>query len=67
MKLNDLQKDIINLVIQGKSNKEIGEALGYSPENIKKNLRVCFKYFKVNDRLGLVREALLTMYYNINS
>lgn len=67
MKLNDLQKEIARLVVEGKSNKEIGEELGYSVENIKKNLRVCFKYFKVNDRVGLTREYLLMAYYDLNS
>lgn len=67
MKLNDIQKDIIALVVKGKSNKEIADELGYSVENVKKNLRICFKYFKVKDRVGLVREYLLMVYYDINS
>lgn len=67
MKLNDIQKDIIALVVKGKSNKEIADELGYSIENVKKNLRICFKYFKVKDRVGLVREYLLMAYYDINS
>lgn len=67
MKLNDIQKDIIALVVKGKSNKEIADELGYSVENVKKNLRICFKYFKVKDRVGLVREYLLMAYYDINS
>ncbi len=67
MKLNDIQKEIITLVVQGKSNKEIADQLGYSVENVKKNLRVCFKYFKVKDRVGLVREYLLLIHYDINS
>ncbi len=67
MKLNDIQKEIIGLVVQGKSNKEIADQLGYSVENVKKNLRVCFKYFKVKDRVGLTREYLLLVHYDINS
>ena len=59
MKLNDLQIQIIKLVNQGKSNPEIANQLGYSVENIKKNLRVCFKYFKVRNRVELVREINL--------
>lgn len=67
MKLNDIQKEIITLVVEGKSNKEIAEALGYSVENIKKNLRFCFSYFGVTDRLGLTREYLKMLFCDINS
>lgn len=67
MKLNDIQKEIITLVVEGKSNKEIADKLGYSVENVKKHLRACFKYFKVKDRVGLVREYLLLIHYDINS
>ena len=59
MKLNDLQVKIIGLVNQGKTNKEIGEILGYSEIYIKKNLQTCFKYFKVKNRVEMVREINL--------
>ena len=38
MKLNEIQKEIVKLVLQGKTNKEIADILGYSVENVKKNL-----------------------------
>lgn len=66
MKLNEFQKKITELVVDGKSNKEIADILGYSVENVKKNLRICFKYFKVKDRVGLVREYLLLLHYDLN-
>ncbi len=67
MKLNNVQKEVCRLVVEGKSNKEIANLLNYSVENVKKNLRTCFKYFKVKDRVGLVREYLLTLHYDINT
>lgn len=67
MQLNETQKEIISLVIDGKSNKQIAEELNYSVDNVKKNLKYCFKYFKVNDRVSLVREALLLLHYDMNT
>lgn len=66
MKLNETQKEISRLVVEGKSNKEIADSLGYSVGNVKKNLQICFKYFKVKDRVGLVREYLLLLHYDMN-
>lgn len=59
MKLNDLQISIVGLVNQGKTNKEIADQLGYSEVYIKKNLQTCFKYFKVKNRVEMVREINL--------
>lgn len=59
MKLNDLQISIVGLVNQGKTNKEIADKLGYSEVYIKKNLQTCFKYFKVKNRVEMVREINL--------
>lgn len=59
MKLNDLQINIVALVNQGKTNKEIADQLGYSEVYIKKNLQTCFKYFKVKNRVEMVREVNL--------
>lgn len=67
MKLNEVQKDIVRLVIEGKSNKQIAEELNYSIENVKKNLRICFKYFNVKNRVELVRESLLLLHYDFNN
>lgn len=59
MKLNDLQIKIVALVNQGKTNKQIADKLGYSEIYIKKNLQTCFKYFKVKNRVEMVREVNL--------
>ena len=59
MKLNDLQINIVALVNQGKTNKQIADKLGYSEVYIKKNLQTCFKYFKVKNRVEMVREINL--------
>ncbi len=66
MQLNDIQINIVKKVIAGKTNSQIAEEMNYSIENVKKNLRICFKYFKVSNRVELVREAMLLLYGEIN-
>lgn len=61
MKLNDTQKQILKLIVQGKSNYEIAEQLNYSLANIKKNIQFCYKFFNVRNRASLVRETMLLL------
>jgi DNA-binding CsgD family transcriptional regulator len=57
--LSNKEKQLINLIINEKTNVEIAEIMGYSPDMIKYLIKRIFKKFKVKNRLGLVREALL--------
>lgn len=61
--LNEIQANIIKLIISGRTNKEIAEELSYSIEGIKRNIRICYKFYKVKNRVGLVREAL-SLYFS---
>ncbi len=64
MKLNNIQKEILKLIVAGKSNIEIAEDLNYSLGNIKKNIQFCYKFFNVENRASLVREAVLLFLSN---
>ncbi len=56
--LNDIEKKVLFLVIEGKTNIEIAEDIGYSPSNIKRIIKNLFKHYKVSKRLELVRESM---------
>ena len=66
MKLNDTQKQILKLIVLGKSNYEIAEQLNYSLANIKKNIQFCYRYFNVHNRASLVRETMLLAFADNN-
>lgn len=57
MKLTALQKVILDKVIKGKTNIEIGVDIGYSSDTVKRQIRKLFKKFRVDKRIDLVREA----------
>ena len=59
IELTDIQKNILNKIIEGKSNFDIAFDLDYSESFIKKQIRILFKKFKVSKRVELVREALI--------
>ncbi len=50
--------EIINLVIQGKSNQEIAKMLFISPATVKNHLRHIFEKLKVSSRYELISEVL---------
>lgn len=62
--MKDIEKEVLRLVIAGKSNQEISEELNYSVGSIKKFIRSLFKFFKVRKRVDLVRESMLFLYFN---
>lgn len=53
-KLNKEQKKIVELVITGMTNIEIGVELGYSKDSIKKRLSVIYRKFGVKKRIELI-------------
>lgn len=53
MKITEKQKQILELISQGKTNMEIAEEMHYSEANVKKNLQKLFKMFKVRNRAAL--------------
>lgn len=59
MKLTEEQKVILDKVIKGKTNIVIGNEMGYARDTIKIKVRAIIKKFHVNNRLELVREAVI--------
>ena len=57
MKLTALQKVILDKVIKGETNIEIGVDIGYSADTVKRQIRKLFKKFRDDKRIDLVREA----------
>lgn len=53
-KLNQEQKKIVELVITGMTNIEIGVELGYSKDSIKKRLSAIYRKFGVKKRIELI-------------
>jgi len=58
MKLTEEQKSIIELVVQGKTNAQIAEEMGYCERNVKKKLHKIYKTFKVENRAALITTYL---------
>lgn len=54
--LNQKEKDVLILLAQGKSNKEIAIVLQYSLDTIKKRVSKLFKLYKVKNRVELANE-----------
>lgn len=54
--IDELDKILIDFVIQEKTNIEIAEKTGYSLGYIKRRLAQLFRLFKVKSKVGLVRE-----------
>ncbi len=61
MMLNDEQKKILGFVFEGKTNWEIGDELGYSPNTIKKKLKAIYKFYKVENRMELFLKTMSSL------
>ena len=59
MGLTDIQKEIIILVIEGKTNKQIADRLGWSIDKIKKELKIIYKIFKIKTPDAHTKRAIL--------
>lgn len=61
--LTKRELDILKLIVEGKTNFQIGEILAISPHTVKAHLCSIFEKFRVNDRLlaaiKAVRENLV--------
>jgi len=65
MKLTELQNEIVTLLIKGKTNSQIAEALNYSVDKIKKDLKGIYKFYGIDGpaetkRAVLIREVVKT-------
>ena len=64
MYFNKEQKRIIQCVIDGKTNVEIAEEMGYSPASIKRRLKIIYRLCKVESRLELVKNVIAAITHN---
>lgn len=55
--INDLDRKLIEFVIQEKTNPEMATKTGYSIGYIKRRLAYLFRLFGVKTKVGLVREV----------
>lgn len=58
MLLKQQEITLIELILQGKTNLEMAEFLGYSESSIKKMLTRLYKKFNVSTRIGLINIML---------
>lgn len=56
-KLTDRQRDILDLVLRGNTNAQIGEELGISPRTVEKHVKALFDLAKISSRGELLRIA----------
>lgn len=63
MTLTETQKEIVTLIIEGKTNRQIADELCFSVDKIKKDMKAIYKYFRIKapaetKRAVLVREIV---------
>ncbi|MBS4760699.1 MAG: response regulator transcription factor [Clostridium sp.] len=56
--LTNEQQKLIKFVFEGKTNTEIAENLGYSPNTVKKKLKYIYKFYNVENRKELFLRAI---------
>jgi DNA-binding NarL/FixJ family response regulator len=56
--LSDRELEVLNMIVDGKSNKEIGNALSLSEQTIKNHVTSIFRKFGVEDRTQAVIYAM---------
>lgn len=59
MALNEIQKTILAMVVEGKTNGQIAEELNYSVRNIKYHLDKIYKDYHISNKEPSARRTLL--------
>lgn len=57
--LNETQNNILAMVVEGKTNAQIAEALHYTVRNIKYHLEKIYAAYRIPDKIPQNRRALL--------
>lgn len=57
MDITELQRNILQELLQGSTNSQIAEKVGYSERSINRKLKELCKMFKVTNRNSLIREV----------
>ncbi len=58
MELKEIEKKVLDMVIDGQTNISIGEEIGYSEKTVCRIIKRIYKVFGVAKRIELVREVL---------
>jgi DNA-binding NarL/FixJ family response regulator len=56
--LTERERDVLESLIKGRSNKEIASGLFVSEETVKSHLKMLFAKLRVHDRTGAAVEAI---------
>lgn len=59
MALNEIQKCIVTGILEGKTNAEIAEEIGYSADTVKKYIRKIYDYFGIKADASVKRAMLV--------
>lgn len=59
MKFTHTQKNILYELINGSTNAQIAENVGYSESSVKRRIKELFTIFSVNNRAALIRESAI--------
>ena len=59
VKLTDIQKEMIPLLVQGKTNSQIAEIVNWSVDKIKKEMKGIYQYYGINAPAGTKRAVLI--------
>lgn len=57
--LDETQTNILAMVLEGKTNRQIAKALNYSISNVKYHLEKIYKFYKISHKEPQNRRALL--------
>lgn len=61
MILSEEHQQIIDCVMNGMTNIEISEVMGYSPASVKRRLREIYKIHNVNTRIQLIKKVVCSI------
>lgn len=66
MNFTPVQKEIIDMVMNGMTNTEIAAETGLSTTTVKRRLSELYDMHRVNSRIGLVRKIIMNITGNTN-
>lgn len=65
MKLTEIQKVILEELINGSTNQQIADTTGYSESSIKRKVKELFNVFNVKNKASLISKATIAKIQNL--
>lgn len=65
MKLTEIQKVILEELINGGTNQQIADTTGYSESSIKRKVKELFNVFNVKNKASLISKATIAKIQNL--